>query len=150
MPKSTAMITEDRTNHMNYKQIASYDNFLLANMTLGLLQENNVNCYLKDENIITIDPLLSPAIGGIKLLVEENDFDDALSLIHEAEAAYLKEIPCPYCKSHSLVVEEKTDNPTGFWEKLKNQVAYGQTSTYTKMYRCENCKSLITELPSTI
>ena len=134
---------------MNYKQIASYDNFLLANMTLGLLQENNVNCYLKDENIVTVDPLLSPAIGGIKLLVEENDFADAEGLIKDAEAAYLKEIPCPNCKSLSLVVEEKTDNPSGFWEKLKNQVAYGQTSTYSKMYRCNNCKKLFSELPLT-
>ena len=134
---------------MTYKQIASYDNFLLANMTLGLLQENNVNCYLKDENIVTVDPLLSPAIGGIKLLVEENDFADAEGLIKDAEAAYLKEIPCPNCKSLSLVVEEKTDNPTGFWEKLKNQVAYGQTSTYSKMYRCNNCKKLFSELPLT-
>ena len=134
---------------MTYKQIASYDNFLLANMTLGLLQENNVNCYLKDENIVTVDPLLSPAIGGIKLLVEENDFADAEGLIKDAEAAYLKEIPCPNCKSLSLVVEEKTDNPTGFWEKLKNQVAYGQTSTYSKMYRCNNCKKGFSELPLT-
>ena len=143
------MITDVRKNIMNYKQIASYDNFLLANMTLGLLQENNVNCFLKDENIITVDPLLSPAIGGIKLLVEEADFDDALKLIKDAEKTYLKEIPCPNCQSHSLVVEEKTDNPTGFWEKLKNQVAYGQTSTYSKMYRCENCNALLTELPLT-
>ena len=135
---------------MTYKQIASYDNFLLANMTLGLLQENNVNCYLKDEHIVTVDPLLSPAVGGIKLLVEENDFADAEGLIKDAEAAYLKEIPCPNCKSLSLVVEEKTDNPKGFWEKLKNQVAYGQTSTYSKMYRCENCKRLFSELPLTI
>ena len=134
---------------MTYKQIASYDNFLLANMTLGLLQENNVNCYLKDEHIVTVDPLLSPAVGGIKLLVEENDFADAEGLIKDAEAAYLKEIPCPNCKSLSLVVEEKTDNPTGFWEKLKNQVAYGQTSTYSKMYRCNNCKKLFSELPLT-
>ena len=134
---------------MTYKQIASYDNFLLANMTLGLLQENNVNCYLKDENIVTVDPLLSPAIGGIKLLVEENDFADAEGLIKDAEAAYLKEIPCPNCKSFSLVVEEKTDNPSGFWEKLKNQVAYGQTSTYSKMYRCNNCKKCFSELPLT-
>lgn len=133
---------------MVYKQIASYDNFLLANMTLGLLQENNINCYLKDENIGTA--FVGAAVGGIKLLVEENDCDDADGLIKEAEAAYLKEIPCPYCKSYSLVVEEKTDNPTGFWEKLKNQVAYGQDSTYSKMYRCQNCKSLLTELPLTI
>ena len=133
---------------MQFKQIASYDNFLLANMTLGLLQDNNINCHLKDEHIVTIDPLLNPAVGGIKLLVEENDFEAAQALIKEAEADYLKEIPCPYCKSHSLVVEEKINKPDSLWGKIKNMVAYGQTDTYSKNYRCQNCKSLVTELPS--
>jgi DNA-directed RNA polymerase subunit RPC12/RpoP len=132
---------------MNFTQIASYDNFMLANMTLGLLQENDINCHLKDENIVTIDPLLNPAVGGIKLLVDEADVERAKELIKQAEADYLKDIACPYCKSHSLVVEEKTNQPTSFWGKLKNQIAYGQTSTYSKKYRCQSCKSLIDELP---
>lgn len=132
---------------MNFTQIASYDNFMLANMTLGLLQENDINCHLKDENIVTIDPLLNPAVGGIKLLVDEADVERAKELIKQAESDYLKDIACPYCKSHSLVVEEKTNQPDSFWGKLKNQIAYGQTSTYSKKYRCQNCKSLIDELP---
>ena len=133
---------------MNFKQIASYDNFMLANMTLGLLQENEINCHLKDENIVTIDPLLNPAVGGIKLMVATEDYDRALALIKQAESDYLKTIPCPYCKSYSLEVEEKIGNPESFWGKLKNQIAYGQTSTYTKKYRCQNCKSLMDELPA--
>lgn len=133
---------------MNFKQIASYDNFMLANMTLGLLQENEINCHLKDEHIVTIDPLLNPAVGGIKLLVDENDFDRAIGLLKDAETAYLKDIPCPYCKSPSLAAEEKINKPETFWGKLKNQIAYGQTETYSKKYRCQNCKSLIDELPA--
>ncbi len=133
---------------MNFKQIASYDNFMLANMTLGLLQQNEVNCHLKDENIVTIDPLLNPAVGGIKLLVDEADFDRAKELIKDAESDYLKDIACPNCKSHSLVAEEKINQPETFWGKLKNQIAYGQTSTYSKKYRCKNCNSLFDELPS--
>ena len=54
---------------MNFKQIASYDNFMLANMTMGLLTENEIKCQLKDEHVVTMDPLLNPAVGGIKLLV---------------------------------------------------------------------------------
>ena len=132
---------------MNFTPIASFDNYLLANMTLGMLQENGVNCHLKDENIITIDPLLSPAIGGMKLMVEEQDLERSAGIIREAEAAYLKELPCPYCKSHGLSAEEKINMPASFWGKLKNQIAYGQTSTYKKIYRCLNCKSVLTELP---
>ena len=116
-------------------------------MTLGMLQENEVDCHLKDENIITIDPLLSPAVGGIKLMVEDRDLERAKGLIREAEAAYIRDIPCPNCQVHALIAEEKTSLPAGFWGKLKNQIAYGQTSTYQKIYKCEHCRSIFTELP---
>ena len=132
---------------MHFKQIASYDNFMLANMTLGLLQEYEINCHLKDENTITIDPLLSPAIGGIKLMVQEADFEKAQSLLKKTEEAYLSEIPCPNCKSLSLTVEEKTNIPDSFWGTLKNLILYGQRENYTKKYRCKNCKNIFNEIP---
>ncbi len=132
---------------MKFKQIASYDNYMLANMTMGLLTENGIKCQMKDEHIVTIDPLLNPAVGGIKLLVEENDFDRAVALMKEAEDDYLKDIACPRCKSHSLVVEEKSNNPTDFWKRLGNQILYGQPSTYSKGYRCTACKKYFEELP---
>ncbi|HQW82862.1 MAG TPA: DUF2007 domain-containing protein, partial [Ferruginibacter sp.] len=74
---------------MNFKQIASYDNFMLANMTMGLLTENGIKCQMKDEHIVTMDPLLNAAVGGIKLLVEEKDYDKALALMKNAEEAYI-------------------------------------------------------------
>ena len=131
---------------MPFKQIASYDNFMLANMTLGLLQENKINCHLKDENIVTIGSL-SRAVGGIKLMVEEADYPAAVVLLQEAEENYLKEIACPKCKAKELVIEEKRNKPESFWGKLKNQIAYGQTETYSKKYRCQNCNSIFSELP---
>lgn len=132
---------------MNFKQIASYDNYMLANMTMGLLTENDIKCQMKDEYIVTVDPLLNPAVGGIKLLVEENDFDRAVALMKEAENDYLKDVPCPNCKSLSLVVEEKTNNPADFWGRLKNQVLYGQPSVYSKGYHCTTCNKRYAELP---
>ncbi|RYY70123.1 MAG: DUF2007 domain-containing protein [Chitinophagaceae bacterium] len=132
---------------MNFKQIASFDNYMLANMTLGLLEENFINCHLKDEHIITIDPLLSPAVGGIKLMVAEEQFERAQELIGTAERDYLSQKICPYCKTTNIVVEEKNDTPADFWGKLRNRVFYGQESTYSKKYRCTNCKSLYDEVP---
>ena len=132
---------------MIFKQIASYDNYLLANMAMGLLTENEIKCQMKDEHIVTVDPLLNPAVGGIKLLVEEKDFDRAVALMKEAENDYLKDIPCPACNSPALVIEEKTNMPADFWGKLKNQVLFGQTSTYSKNYRCTACNQSFAELP---
>lgn len=132
---------------MNFKQIASYDNYMLANMTLGLLEENFINCHLKDEHIVTIDPLLNPAVGGIKLMVAEEQFDRALQLMATAEQDYLSEKICPKCNSASLIIEEKSDTPVDFWGKLKNRVFYGQETTYSKKYRCNNCNALYDEVP---
>lgn len=133
---------------MNFKQIASYDNFMLANMTMGLLTENDIKCQMKDEHVVTMDPLLNPAVGGIKLLVEEKDYDRAVALIKQAEADHVKDIACPACGVHALTVEEKTDKPVDFWGKLKNQVLYGQTSTYSKKYICTHCGKSFDELPA--
>ena len=135
---------------MNFKKIASYDNFLVANMTLGMLEENDINCHLKDENIVTIDPLLNPAVGGIKLMVADVQYERALTILKDAETKYIQQISCKICKKNTLVMEEKINNPTTFWGKLKNQIAYGQTETYQKLYRCSTCNNLFSELPLTI
>ena len=135
---------------MTFKQIASYDNFVFANMTLGLLEENDINCHLKDENIVMIDPFLSPAVGGIKLMVAAVQFDRAVAIIKDAENIYIKQIPCTVCKNYSLTAEEKINSPTTFWGKLKNQIAYGQIETYQKKYRCKNCNNLFEQLPLSI
>jgi Putative prokaryotic signal transducing protein len=135
---------------MNFKKIASYDNFMVANMTLGMLEENGINCHLKDENIVTIDPLLNPAVGGIKLMVADVQYERALTILKEAETNYIQQIPCKICKKNTLTMEEKINNPTSFWGKLKNQIAYGQTETYQKLYRCSTCNNLFSELPLTI
>jgi phage FluMu protein Com len=118
---------------MEFKQIASFDNYLLANMTLGLLQENDINCHLKDEYIVTTDPL--------------EEMETAKALIKDAETEYLGQLTCPRCKQKGIEAEETIKAPADFWGKLKNQVLFGQTSTYKKIYRCKNCKKVFDELP---
>lgn len=134
---------------MIFKQIASFDNFMVANMTLGMLEENDINCHLKDENIVTIDPLLNPAVGGIKLMVADVQYERAVAIMKDAETIYIQQVPCKICKKNALVLEEKINKPATFWGKLTNQIKYGQTETYQKLYRCNNCNNLFTELPLT-
>ena len=50
-----------------------------------MLQEEGINCYLKDELTITVDPFLSPALGGMKLMVEDSQADRATELLKETE-----------------------------------------------------------------
>ncbi|MBS1596836.1 MAG: DUF2007 domain-containing protein [Bacteroidetes bacterium] len=70
---------------MNYIQIRSFDNYINANIQLGMLQNEGINCHLMDEYIITLDPLLSPAIGGMKLMVYETQAQRAKELLEDVE-----------------------------------------------------------------
>jgi hypothetical protein len=68
---------------MDYIQVRSYDNYIYAHIVLSMLQDAGINCHLKDEYTITIDPLLSPALGGIKLMVAGSQLERALQLLVE-------------------------------------------------------------------
>lgn len=70
---------------MNYIQLRTFDNYIHANIQLGMLQNEGINCHLKDEYIITLDPFLSPAIGGMKLMVHETQAQRAMKLLEEIE-----------------------------------------------------------------
>src|SRR5438105_15273401 len=90
---------------MDFVELRTFDNYIEANIVLNMLRFFNINCHLKDENIITIDPLLSPAIGGMKLMVHHAHVEKAWDMMDKAEHEYLKSIPCPVCKAHKLIKE---------------------------------------------
>jgi hypothetical protein len=67
---------------MNFVVIASYDNYVPAHIAMGRLEEEGINCWLQDEYTVTIDPLLSNAVGGIKLVVIESQAERALEILN--------------------------------------------------------------------
>lgn len=132
---------------MNFIELRSFDNYIEANIVLNMLQHNNVNCHLKDENIITVDPLLSPALGGIKLMVHHTHVEKAWDLMEKAEEAYLKNIPCPVCHSHSLKAVSVTKKHKCKLAALASMLLNGHSVEVTKIYRCLNCGYDFKELP---
>lgn len=70
---------------MSFIAISTYDNYIPAHIALGRLQSEFINCYLQDEYSVTIDPFLSNAIGGIKLMVVEAQVERALAILKDDE-----------------------------------------------------------------
>jgi hypothetical protein len=70
---------------MDFVALRSFDNYVYAHIVLGMLQDAGINCHLKDENIITLDPFLSPALGGMKLMVDTSQAEEAIELLEETE-----------------------------------------------------------------
>jgi len=125
-----------------YKELRSFDNYLYANILLSRLKEDGFDCYLKDENTVTIDPLLSPAIGGMKLMVREEDLARASTLLEHIEVEYLATIPCPNCGKPALHRVKKVSKPKNFFSAMLTQLATGSTRQERIFYRCANCGAI--------
>ncbi len=67
---------------MNFILLLSFDNYIPAHIAMGRLKEEYINCHLLDEYMVTIDPFLSNAIGGIKLMVAETQAERALEILN--------------------------------------------------------------------
>lgn len=132
---------------MDYVAIRSFDNYIEANIVLSMLQDQSINCYLKDENIITIDPLLSPALGGMKLMVHHSQVARAGDLLKEVEANYLSTIPCPRCKQHQLEVVRTTKEHKTWLSALASRLLTGDSVEVKKSYHCKNCGYNFKQLP---
>jgi len=50
-------------------------------MVKSYLESEGIDCFLKDELTINSDPLISNAIGGVKLQVQEEDYARAYELL---------------------------------------------------------------------
>jgi hypothetical protein len=132
---------------MEFVQLRSFDNYIEANIVLNMLQHENINCHLKDEHIITIDPLLSPALGGIKLMVHHLHVERAWEQLDKAEERFLKSIACPVCKKHALTTISVTKKHKCKLAALASMVLTGQSVEVTKMYKCNACGYDFKELP---
>jgi len=70
---------------MDFVQLRSFDNYISAHISLTMLQDAGINCHLQDEHIITLDPFLSPALGGMKLMVYPTQAERAVALLEKAD-----------------------------------------------------------------
>jgi hypothetical protein len=66
---------------VRYIPVASYDNYIEAHIMLSRLEQEQIICWLKNENTATTMPFLSNAIGGITLMVAESQVQRALELL---------------------------------------------------------------------
>jgi len=87
---------------MNFIPVVAFNEYVEANIVLGRLQSEDINCWLKDENTSTITPFLSNAIGGIKLMVAEPQAERAKEILASIEIERKKRFSCPNCGSHNI------------------------------------------------
>lgn len=125
---------------MNFVIAAVFDNYINAHVTMGRLQEEHINCWLKDENTVTIDPILTNAVGGIKLMVAEPQIERALALIATDRQEYQQQHPCPHCGSENIDLVSTPRKPGNWLGTIVNvALSIGAPLPVDKVYHCFDC-----------
>ena len=106
---------------------------------MGRLQEEGINCWLKDEITVTVDPILTNAIGGIKLMVPDSQAERAFALLKQYRSEIEAVLKCPRCGSANVeyvTTPRKASNWFGFIIGLF-VTSYALSSE--KVYHCFEC-----------
>ncbi|TXD53191.1 MULTISPECIES: DUF2007 domain-containing protein [unclassified Polaribacter] len=92
----------------NFKILAVFEFSTEAHVTKSRLDSDGFTTMLMDEKTIDTDPLVSNAIGGVKLLVHKNDFEKAAVVYNEIRTYQKdkndKDISCPKCSSTRILI----------------------------------------------
>ena len=94
----------------DYTILAVFEYSTEAQLMKSKLDSEGVKTMLMDEKTIDTDPLLSQAIGGVKLLVKNSDIEKA-SIIYNEIRMYEKDVDgndihCKKCNSNRILVAE--------------------------------------------
>jgi hypothetical protein len=63
------------------KTLASFSQPVEAHLLRLRLEHEGITAYLRDENMIALDWLYSNALGGVKVDVADEDYEQALAIL---------------------------------------------------------------------
>ena len=111
----------------------------------GRLEAEGIQTFLKDATTIDTDPLVSNAIGGVKLQIFAEDEGRAKAVLNTISDFSLndqgKEIHCPNCNSTKIYYFSNITSITSFLAFVVGFL-FGSLPFFTKYdYRCQSCKT---------
>ncbi len=129
------------------KIIRTYNTYIEAHIAYGQLAENGIESFLQDEFTVTIDPVLTNAVGGIKLTVRDEDADQANEILFAFEADRKEKQACPNCGSTD-VEYIVTDAPKNWLMAVVSFSLSSMPVSAEKKYHCFHCGFEFSEIDS--
>lgn len=124
---------------MNFVPVQVYQNYIDAHIIKGRLEEAGIECWLKDEHTVTTNPIWTNAVGGIKLMVAEEQQRDALQLLQEFEAARKNSRACVNCGSHNVEYVSTPRKASNWFSALASFFFSDYAIAPDKVYHCFDC-----------
>ena len=126
--------------------LRAFDNHFNANIALTKLRSAGIECYLKDEYTVTIDPLLSNAIGGIKLIVRKEDYEEAKKVFYSFDEYARSIVRCPRCGGNDFISIPKK-SAENYITAILSWLFSSYAVSAENVYHCNNCGYETENLP---
>ena len=130
---------------MKLVTVQTFDNPIDLALLKSKLESEGIHCYVFDEHTVTLNPLLSNGVGGIKLKINEADTEAAFCILKEMQVAPSldeegKNKMCPNCGSEDLYVNFKSMKGTkGLLSMILMFYFVVFPFYYKNVYKCKNC-----------
>ena len=118
--------------------IRTFNNYFSANILLTKLRDAGIQCYLKDEYTVTIDPILTNAVGGIKLLINKKDSQEVFELLRQFDEDYRRNAVCPKCGSHNIELVPKR-TAANMITAIISWLFSDYAVSVENVYKCSSC-----------
>ena len=103
------------------------------------LESEEIECWLQDENTVTINPIWTNAVGGIKLLVKKEDLSRARQIFWEVENNRKQAVGCPKCKGHNIELVSTPRKAANWISAIFTYVFGGFAMAVDKVNHCFDC-----------
>src|SRR4051812_3889814 len=123
---------------MEFIPVQSFNNYIEAHIAMGNLQQQHINCWLKDEYTVTIDPILANAVGGIKLMVAKVQVPRAIEILKEVAGNNKQHYVCPHCGSHNIQLVESAPKKVNLFTAIISRLL-GSNTISNQCWHCSNC-----------
>lgn len=132
-----------------FTTVAKFQYSSEAQIIKGRLESEGIQVFLSDNFTIDTDPLVSNAIGGVKLKVYTEDVINAKHILDSIEKYSMDDdgspIICPNCKGEKIELFSTIKDAKSFFALIFAFITTLFISTlplYSKhKYRCEDCKT---------
>lgn len=127
-----------------FTQVGVYQYSSEAIIFKGKLESEGIPVFMHDNNTIDSDPMISNAIGGVKLFVKQEDAERATTVLSNISAYSLDEnnkpILCPKCGENKVLYLTSITSIKSLFSFIFGFILNIFPFFIQYKYRCETCK----------
>ncbi len=124
-------------------EIANYQFSSEAYLFKGKLESEGIEVFLQNENTINTDPLLSNALGGVKLFVNSEDVQHSKQILDAIPEYSLDDkgelLSCPNCGSQKMNMTTTIKDFKSFFAFIYGLLTLSMPLFSKQKYKCESC-----------